>query len=176
MVLRKEKQEDDGFCGRGRGATGVDNGAVGLWKGRRGAMKRTLIVGLLSVFVLAVAQPAMAVPTNLDVENIPTNCDPQNIVPTHELGNPPAPLFGSTGPFPPVEAILSDSTPFPFVPCPATNGDDPQFPDFLVEINNVSGQPWVDLYFVGEPISTFSNVDVTISSRTGDEGERCRIR
>jgi len=167
MVLRKEKQEDDGFCGRGRGATGVNNVTVGFWKGRRGAMKRTLIAGMLSVFVLAVAQPAMAVPVALEVEDVPFNCDPLVFpIEAHELGIPP--FFPPGGPFPDEEAISSSSGIELFPVCPPS--DMPGVLEELVTMTNLTTIDWVDVHFVADTVGVLTNFDGVING-----GEAFRI-
>ncbi len=80
-----------------------------------------------------------------------------------------------TGAFPSDELISAVFTQTNLTACPAT--DDPGVTNFLVEITNLSGRVWHDLYYVADPDTSFSNVDgLSISAAApGALGETVRL-
>ncbi len=103
-----------------------------------------------ALFALAALNgAALANPVNGSYSDLP-NCDNHGpLVAVEELG---------TGPlFPSDELISAVSTFVNTTVCPLT--DDPSMPNVLVEIRNLSGRAWTDLYYVADPGTTFSNYD-----------------
>lgn len=62
-----------------------------------------------------------------------------------------------TGMFPTDELISAVATTTQTTACPMT--DDPTIGNVLLEITNLSGTEWQDLFYVADPGTTFSNVD-----------------
>ncbi len=86
---------------------------------------------------------------------------------TEELG---------TGPlFPADELISATFSITQTTACPVT--DDPTLDNFLVEITNLTGDAWTDLFYVADPDSAFSNVDglAVSAAAPGAVGEAVRI-
>ena len=109
-----------------------------------------------SIFFVAIAlltliiNPALAVPKQVVHVNTP-DCDPL-FIPTdvHEIGN-----FVE---FPPDEAL--DATiigPAPIIPCPLNNDD--LLPDILVDIRNMTGKVWQEVWYVADDETTITNFD-----------------
>ena len=98
---------------------------------------------------LAITSLAAANPVDGRYFDLPGCDDFGARIATEELG---------TGPlFPRDERITSVST-FTFdSACPMT--DDPNIPNRVVEITNMTGIPWRELFYVGDIETTFSNVD-----------------
>jgi hypothetical protein len=111
----------------------------------------TLLIGTGTALAVEVSAPYVELPV----------CDAHEITLSHELGNPPAPPFGPTGPFPPEEAIVSDSLIQNLVECSAGIAD-PGAPDYLVKIDNLTSTKWVDLFFVADLENLYNNHDGTI--------------
>jgi hypothetical protein len=119
-------------------------------------MNRTTTKSLLAIAGAAAmsATTALAVPTTVsgfdtpgcDVLAVPTNVD--------ELG---------TQVFPANETILSafvGTTPLPA--CPSS---DTAAPNFIVEITNMTGIAWPQVWYVGNPGTTLSNEDGVIAGQ-----------
>ena len=68
---------------------------------------------------------------------------------TEELGDPAV--------FAPDEQIEHVSTFINQTACVGT--DNPNVPNSLVQITNLTGRDWTDLYYVGDPSTMFTNVD-----------------
>ncbi len=68
---------------------------------------------------------------------------------TEELGDPT--VFSAS------QQIQHVSTFVSMPACPAT--DDPNLPNSLVVITNLTNRTWRDLYYVGDPSTVFTNVD-----------------
>ena len=78
------------------------------------------------------------------------SCDSHGLrAATEELGDPAV--------FAPDEQIEHVSTFINQTACVGT--DDPNLPNALVQITNLTGREWTDLYYVGDPSTVFSNVD-----------------
>jgi len=112
---------------------------------------RTIKMSLLTVATLALlTNQVFAVPTLMvdletpqcDVLSIPTEVD--------ELGD-----FNV---FPSDEALFaSDQGPSPIISCPSSN--DPTTSDSVVEIRNLSGIAWDEVWYVADSGTTISNYD-----------------
>lgn len=127
-------------------------------------MTRSRIFGIsaLSLF----AGSAAAYPVNGTYVDGP-GCDNHgNQLIIEELGE--APLF------PADELISVDATFTNMVACPTSHAGGPSA---LVIMTNLSGREWTDLYYVGDPGTSFTNVDGFASSAAapGIEGLAFRI-
>lgn len=107
---------------------------------------RTTIV----TFAIALsAGTALANPVNGDYFDGP-DCDTHgNLRAIEELGEGPL--------FPADELIATVWTQIGQSACPMT--DDPNIPNVLVEMTNLSGRYWDNLFYVADPDTTISNVD-----------------
>ena len=93
---------------------------------------------------------AFALPTQVVHVDTP-QCDPL-FIPTnvHEIGD--------AGVFPSDESLFAISqAPQQIGPCAAT--DDPTALDEIVEIRNLSGRPWLEVWYVANPETTITNFD-----------------
>jgi len=127
-----------------------------------------------AVFCFALAGTAKAVPMTVTYEDTP-QCDPL-FVPrqVHELGNPPAPPFGPPGPFPVGEAIAST---FGFAqgrPC-STIPLSPNGIIWFVDILNLTGIDWVEVWYVGDPQTLISSYDGVVGAPGTTPGRAFRI-
>jgi hypothetical protein len=108
--------------------------------------ERFVLFCVLTTMILTISGTTQALPTTLvQVEDLPSQ-DPL-IVPlnVHELGN-----F-----FPPDELIFSAYEPdVLYTPC-LQNPDDPQIPNPLVYIQNLSTTTWTDVWYVADAQETF---------------------
>ena len=101
---------------------------------------------VLNLFV----QGAFALPTQV-VHNDTPQCDPLFIpVNVHEVGEFTV--------FPSDESLSATSLGQQFLgPCVTT--DDPNIPDEIVEIRNLSGRDWLEVWYVANPETTITNFD-----------------
>jgi len=110
-------------------------------------MSNRITISLSAVALLAGG--ALANPVNGFYDDLP-NCDTQGPrVAREELGTGPA--------FPTDELISAVATFTQITACPLS--DDPTMPNVLMVITNLSGRSWTDLFYVGDPDTTFSNYD-----------------
>lgn len=110
--------------------------------------KRFITISVLTIMILAISGTTQALPTTLiHVEDLPGQ--DTLVVPlyVHELGNQ----------FPTNEAIASYSEPgfdSQYTPC-LENPDDPQIPNPLVWITNLSTLKWIEVWYVADTDETF---------------------
>jgi hypothetical protein len=132
-------------------------------------MKRILLLtataALIGAWTAAQARP-------VSVASVPTICDA--IVPTinHELGWGPA----SGGPFPTSQEIASESGTEQLSACAPT--DNPEIPNTIVAIMNLTQDHWKDLWFVADEPGVLSNEDALVSEvapLSGSPGSAFRI-
>jgi len=109
-------------------------------------MRWTVVV---TVAVLVVAIPASAMPTDVSFQDGPQ--DPLVVPPVvDELGWAP--------PFPPDEEIISQDTPTEETAC-FDGSDDPAVLNQLVTMTNLTGQTWVEVWYVADPETSITNFD-----------------
>jgi hypothetical protein len=110
--------------------------------------KKLVIFFVFAALMLAISSTSQAVPTTVTYNDGPQ--DPL-IVPSfvHELGN--APLF------PEEESILSSYGYTDHIPCPEL--DNPQMPNVVVSITNMTNQDWSELWYVADPETYLTNHD-----------------
>ena len=111
--------------------------------------KKLMTICIFTVLILTVSGTSQAVTTT--VEYIDGPQDPL-LVPTHvhELGNPPY--------FPEEELIQSYYEGYTEdIPCPQF--DDPQIPNVVVSITNLTNVSWLELWYVGDPETYLTNHD-----------------
>lgn len=125
-------------------------------------MQRLLRTGLYSVVIAAAAATADARPITHVSDS--TTCDGGTPLANHELGNPAA--VGAVG-FPADEAIRSASTFTQQSACTSVP-DNPEIPNRVVSITNLTAIAWTDLWFVADEGNSFSNVDLVIADTTPD--------
>jgi hypothetical protein len=118
-------------------------------------LRTTLTLGTSLFALAALAGSAMAFPVTTVFVDIAGACDPlAGPLHTDELGHMP--------PFPTDEWIDSASTFIPDPACPAS--DDPGVLNSLVQMTNLTGRTFTEVWYVGEPnLSFFSNVDGTVN-------------
>ncbi len=111
--------------------------------------KKTLSL-LSSLAVVTFASQAQALPTkvvHLDTPGCDTLFIPENV---DEIGN--------VGVFPADEALFAtDQGSANFAPCPTS--DIAGFADPVVEIRNLSGRDWLEVWYVANPETTITNYD-----------------
>jgi hypothetical protein len=104
--------------------------------------KRFITTSVLTIMILAISGTTQALPTTLiQVADLPGQ-DPLMVpLHVHELGNQ----------FPANEAIISGVDPpdFQYTPC-LENPDDPQIPNPLVWITNLTTLKWNEVWYVGD--------------------------
>ena len=123
-------------------------------------MKHARIILLtLSIVVMLVASPALAVPVDVNYENGPQDdlfVPPQ----VHELG------IG----FPQEEQIIATAQLDPRIPCPTDYIDDPDLPNYLVTMTNLTGQVWDEVWYVGDAQRLADGTIVPETMLTNDDG------
>lgn len=125
-------------------------------------MQQLLRAGLYSVVIVAAVATANARPITHSSDS--TTCDGGTPLANHELGNPAA--VGAAG-FPADQAIRSASTFTQQSACPSV-GDNPDIPNRVVSITNLTSIDWTDLWFVADEFNGLSNVDLVIADTTPD--------
>jgi len=110
-------------------------------------MKSRMLGMIAAAVVMALAVPARAHLIQVFVEPDPVQDDwmlPENV---HELG------IG----FPPEQSIMSIEVPWGgHIPCPS---DYEQGISFQVQIQNMTGKDWPEVYYVGDPETLLTNWD-----------------
>jgi hypothetical protein len=111
--------------------------------------KKCIAIVVFILLILIISNTSQAVPTI--VEHIDGPQDPlyvpRNV---HELGNHPL--------FPDEELIVSsDEGITEHRPCPEL--DNPQFPNVVVSITNLTNQSWAELWYVADPQTYLTNHD-----------------
>jgi len=103
-----------------------------------------------TLLLSALANSASAYPVKVGYID-PPDCDPLYIPQdVHEIGD--------LAVFPPDESLFAtDLGPTPLVPCPAN--DDPNSANFLVDIRNTSGRPWIEVWYIANLETTITNFD-----------------
>ena len=111
---------------------------------------RKLIATTLAALLAAVSSQAYAVPTQMVHIDTP-QCDPLFIPDdVHEIGD--------VAVFPSDEALFSTFlNQTSASACPAS--DDPTVPNVVVDIRNLSGIVWEEVWYVADPDTTISNYD-----------------
>ena len=108
-----------------------------------------------AALILAVTSMVQASLTEVTYKNGPQ--DPLWVPPwVHELGNAPA--------FPLDEQIASSDMITEYKPC-AQNPDDPQIPNVLVKITNLTQQSWDHVWYVADPETSLTNDDGLINNQ-----------
>ena len=123
--------------------------------------KRFIAICVITTLILTVSGTTQAIPTQVEYVDGPQ--DPL-VIPEyglHELGN----KFDPTGfpiqtPFPDDEWIMSSWTLTEETSCFQEGNEDlPQIPNALVYIQNMTGVPWSDVWYVGNPDTFLTNQD-----------------
>ena len=112
---------------------------------------RIIISSLLSALTFfALSSQALASPTQVVDVDTP-QCDPLSI-PTN------VDEIGHTTEFPADEALFPTNLgPTPFVPCVATNIT--TVPEVLIDIRNLTGKEWREVWYVADQETTITNFD-----------------
>lgn len=110
-------------------------------------MTNRMTIAALSLAVFAGS--ALANPVDGFYSDLP-GCDNHGLLQAREE-------LGTGAAFPVDELISAVATFTNITACPTS--DDPGMPNVLVVMTNLSGRDWTDLYYVGDPDTTFSNVD-----------------
>jgi hypothetical protein len=112
-------------------------------------MKKFIVAFLFTLMILNVCSISQAVPTVVEYQNGPQ--DPLSVPShVHELGNRPL--------FPDEELILSyDEGYTTHIPCPEL--DNPDIPNVVVSITNLTNQTWAELWYVADPETYLTNHD-----------------
>ncbi|MHC4725911.1 MAG: hypothetical protein ACYS17_01665 [Planctomycetota bacterium] len=111
--------------------------------------KKYITISILMLLILTISNTSQAVPTIVEYFDGPQ--DPL-LVPryVHELGNPPS--------FPGEELILSyDEGITEHIPCPEL--DNPQMPNVVVSITNLTTESWAELWYVADSETYLTNHD-----------------
>ena len=111
---------------------------------------RYTITCLLVVGVAFLADSVHALPTQMVHVDTP-QCDPLFIPnDVHEIGDAAI--------FPGDESLISGNQgQTQFIPCPLTNQTN--LPEVLVEMRNLSGRPWLEVWYVADQETTITNFD-----------------
>jgi hypothetical protein len=116
---------------------------------------KSLKIICAAALILAVTSMVQASLTEVTYKNGPQ--DPLWVPPwVHELGNAPA--------FPLDEQIASSDMITEYKPC-AQNPDDPQIPNVLVKITNLTQQSWDHVWYVADPETSLTNDDGLINNQ-----------
>ena len=111
--------------------------------------KRFITIIVFVVLILITSNTSQAVPTIVEYFDGPQDplYVPRNV---HELGNRPL--------FPDEELILSyDEGYTEHIPCPEL--DDPQIPNVVVSITNLTNESWAEVWYVADPETYLTNHD-----------------
>ena len=110
--------------------------------------RQLLLPSFALLVALALAALAGAIPVSVTSSNLPT-CDPLSVPDSvDELGNPPA--------FPADEKIGSFAFPAGVVACPST---DTAAQNHVVQMTNMTGTDFREVWYVADPETSLSNVD-----------------
>ncbi len=108
--------------------------------------------------VVLIANFANAVPTNVDFQDGPQ--DPLLVPPmVHELGIGVNGSSGQQGPFPANEEIDAYDEETEITSCTEPPYDDPQIPNVLVTMTNLTHVDWQEVWYVADPETTLTNYD-----------------
>ena len=128
--------------------------------------KRFITIFVITTLILTVSGTTQAIPTEVTYVNGPQD---DLVIPgygLHELGN----QLGTETPFPDNEWIMSRWEPTDLRSCfQEGTPDDPQIPNVLVYIQNMTGLPWSDVWYVGDADptglqeTTLTNMDGTVN-------------
>ena len=111
--------------------------------------KKCIAIVVFIVLILTISNTSQAVPTIVEYVDGPQDplYVPRNV---HELGNSPL--------FPDEELILSsDEGITEHRSCPEL--DNPQFPNVVVSITNLTNESWAELWYVADPQTYLTNHD-----------------
>ncbi len=111
--------------------------------------KKYLTILAFMVLILTISNTSEAIPTTVDYFDGPQDplYVPRNV---HELGNRPL--------FPDEELILSNFEEYTdHIPCPEL--DDPQMPNAVVSITNLTSESWAEVWYVADPETYLTNHD-----------------
>jgi len=111
--------------------------------------KKCITIFVFIVLILTISNTSQAVPTIVEYIDGPQDplYVPRNV---HELGNSPL--------FPDEELILSyDEGITEHRPCPEL--DNPEFPNVVVSITNLTSESWAELWYVADPQTYLTNHD-----------------
>jgi hypothetical protein len=115
-------------------------------------MKNLITICVITTLILTISGTTQAIPTQVEYVDGPQDplVIPENGL--HELGNK---INWATGamlqnPFPDNEWITSSWIPTEETSCFVPETDDPQIPNVLVTITNMTGLYWNDLWYVGD--------------------------
>ncbi len=111
--------------------------------------KKCITICVFIVLILTISNTSHAIPTTVEYFDGPQDplYVPSNV---HELGNPPL--------FPEEESIRSNYEGYTdHIPCPEL--DDPQMPNVVVSITNLTNQSWAELWYVADPETYLTNHD-----------------
>ena len=111
--------------------------------------KKFIAIFVFTVLILTISNTSQAVPTIVEYNDGPQDplYVPRNV---HELGN--SPLF-------PEEELIQSSVEgiTEHIPCPEL--DDPQFPNVVVSITNLTNESWAEVWYVADPETYLTNHD-----------------
>jgi hypothetical protein len=111
--------------------------------------KKYLTILAFMLLILTISNTSEAIPTTVDYFDGPQDplYVPMNV---HELGNRPL--------FPDEELILSNFEEHTdHIPCPEL--DDPQMPNAVVSITNLTSESWAEVWYVADPETYLTNHD-----------------
>lgn len=111
--------------------------------------KKCITIFVFIALILTISNTSQAVPTIIEYIDGPQDplYVPRHV---HELGNPPL--------FPAEELILSSDEGYTVhIPCPQL--DDPQIPNVVVSITNMTNESWAELWYVADPQTYLTNHD-----------------
>ena len=111
--------------------------------------KKCITIFVFIALILTISNTSQAVPTIVEYIDGPQDplYVPRNV---HELGNPPL--------FPTEELILSYYEGHTdHIPCPEL--DNPQIPNVVVSITNLTNESWAELWYVADPETYLTNHD-----------------
>lgn len=111
--------------------------------------KKCITIFVFIVLTLTISNTSQAIPTIVEYVDGPQDplYVPRNV---HELGNPTL--------FPKEELILSsDEGITEHIPCPEL--DNPQIPNVVVSITNLTDESWAEVWYVADPETYLTNHD-----------------
>ena len=124
--------------------------------------KRFIAICVITTLILTVSGTTQAIPTEVWYEDGPQ--DPL-VIPEyglHELGN----QLGTPTPFPNNEWIMSGWEPTELTSCFQEGNEDLPIPNALVTIQNMTGAPWLELWYVADAWDA-GRVETTLTNHDG---------
>jgi hypothetical protein len=116
-----------------------------------GMRKKFIAICVITTLILTVSGTTQAIPTEVTYENGPQD---DLVIPEsglHELGNKPH--------FPDDEWITSSWTLTEETSCFEEGNVDSDIANVLVSITNMTGMPWFEVWYVGDPETSLTNDD-----------------